>query len=496
MGTYTTLDYLSQFMPTAAQMSAAKTLSFSTYVPTNTALGIYDNQALYYESGDYAALRDLFKVNFTEGATYLVYSSSYFDPFLLSIHDNQGRFIAVDNGTAYGSDLINSFVAPYTGTYYVNASWDQGSASSHKFVYLSIYEDIDTVPKTPTDIMSPTVTMFSPADEANGVSISSNIIVTFNEAIQKGSGNIVLKTTNGTTVATYDAATSSNLSISGSTLSINPTADLSSGTGYTVEFAAGSIMDLSGNAYAGTSTYNFTTVVADTSPPTVTIFSPADEATGVAIGRNIILTFSESIQKGAGNIVILDAAGTVIETFNAATSANLSFTGSTLTINPTADLAYSTGYKVDFAAGTIQDLAGNAYAGTTSYNFTTLPNPVITGTTGNDLINSQIGNDTIDGIAGIDTVVYDDPLSVHTITKTSSGFIVSGGIYGNDTLKGIERLQFNDMKLALDMGVAESGGDDCPADRLSVWHICTWKQAGRQHAAHFFRCRQQPADRC
>jgi len=53
--------------------------------------------------------------------------------------------------------------------------------------------------------------------------VGSNIVLNFNEAIARGTGNIVLKTAAGVTVATYDAATSSNLSISGSTLTINPT---------------------------------------------------------------------------------------------------------------------------------------------------------------------------------------------------------------------------------------------------------------------------------
>ena len=114
----------------------------------------------------------------------------------------------------------------------------------------------------------------------------------------------------------------------------------------------------------------------DMTVPTVSSFSPIDEAVGVGIAANIVITFSESIKRGIGSIVIKTAAGTTIATYDAATSTNLSISGSTLTINPTADLAYTTGYKVEFAAGTIKDLAGNSYAGTTSYNFTTANNGI------------------------------------------------------------------------------------------------------------------------
>jgi methionine-rich copper-binding protein CopC len=114
-----------------------------------------------------------------------------------------------------------------------------------------------------------------------------------------------------------------------------------------------------------------TSLTADTTAPTVTTFSPADEATGVAVGANIVLTFSEPIQRGTGQIVLKTAAGAVVATYDAATSANLSISGNTLTIDPSADLSFMTGYSVELAAGTVKDMAGNAYAGTSSYNFAT-----------------------------------------------------------------------------------------------------------------------------
>ena len=112
----------------------------------------------------------------------------------------------------------------------------------------------------------------------------------------------------------------------------------------------------------------------DTTAPTAS-FSPIDEATGVAVSANIILTFSEDIVRGVGNIVLKTVSGIALATYDAATSANLSITGNVLTINPTADLGYSTAYSVEFSAGSIKDVAGNNYAGTTSYNFTTAGPP-------------------------------------------------------------------------------------------------------------------------
>jgi uncharacterized delta-60 repeat protein len=127
--------------------------------------------------------------------------------------------------------------------------------------------DVVRLTVTAPDTTAPIASTFSPLDEATGIAISSNIVLTFNEAVVRGVGNIVLKTSAGVTVATYDATSSTNLSISSSTLTINPTSDLINGTGYNVEFAAGTIKDLAGNAYAGTTTYNFTTVASVNSMP-------------------------------------------------------------------------------------------------------------------------------------------------------------------------------------------------------------------------------------
>jgi uncharacterized delta-60 repeat protein len=111
----------------------------------------------------------------------------------------------------------------------------------------------------------------------------------------------------------------------------------------------------------------------DTTAPSVSSFSPADGAVGVAVGSDITVTFSEAIQRGTGNIQIRSGSesGTVVASYDVATSANLSISGSTLTINPTADLGYSTDYFVTFDSGSIMDLAGNGYTGISTYDFTT-----------------------------------------------------------------------------------------------------------------------------
>ena len=269
--------------------------------------------------------------------------------------------------TAWGSGEPNN--AGGNENYVVMAPWLGGKWNDQEAAgtYLVEYEGT-------MDTTAPTVSSFSPADAATVVAVGSDIVLTFSEAIQKGIGTIIIHSgsATGTVLESYDAATSNNLSVSGSTLTINPTADLANGTHYFVTFENGSIDDLAGNHYAGTAAYDFTT--ADISSPTVSTFSPADATTSVAVNSDVVLTFSEAIQKGTGTIAIHSgsATGTIVESYNAATSTHLSISGSTLTINPTADLVKGTHYFVTIDDGCIKDTAGNSYAGTTSYDFTTI----------------------------------------------------------------------------------------------------------------------------
>lgn len=175
--------------------------------------------------------------------------------------------------------------------------------------------------------------------------------------------------------------------------------------------------------YAG-KTYDLTKMVFDSTPPVVSAFNPTDGATGVAVNANIVVTFNEAIKLGTGSILIKNGNGVVIENYVVAATVhpNLSISGAVLTINPNNSLANFTGYTVEFSAGSIKDLAGNSYAGTTSYNFTTTDMTVFNGTAvadtlttggssvrsimngmaGNDTITGGTGNDTLDGGAGND----------------------------------------------------------------------------------------------
>ena len=197
---------------------------------------------------------------------------------------------------------------------------------------------------------------------------------------------------------------------------------------------------------------------SDTTNPTVSTFVPVDEATGVAISSNITLTFSEPVVKGTGTVVLKTSAGAIVENFDASTSTRMSISGAILTVDPTSDLAFGTGYKLEFAANSFKDLAGNCYGGTTSYNFTTIADPAnqtFTGTAANESFTGGTGNDTIDGGAGIDTSTYSGARSSYKLTLGTTTTVqdkrTAAPSDGTDSLKNIERLKFSDFNVALDL---------------------------------------------
>jgi hypothetical protein len=60
------------------------------------------------------------------------------------------------------------------------------------------------------------------------------------------------------------------------------------------------------------------------------------------------------------------------------------------------------------------------------------------------------GNQVLQGGPGVDTAIFADASSAHTLLKESTGWTLQG-TGGNDVLTGVERLQFSDTSLALDL---------------------------------------------
>ncbi|MCF7674218.1 MAG: DUF6288 domain-containing protein [Akkermansiaceae bacterium] len=112
----------------------------------------------------------------------------------------------------------------------------------------------------------------------------------------------------------------------------------------------------------------------DTTAPVISTLSPADNATGVAHAADLVATFSENIVRGTGNITLKNLSDATQMTIAITDTTQVWISGSTLTINPTANLLTSKNYAVQIAATAIKGLANNLFAGITddsTWNFTT-----------------------------------------------------------------------------------------------------------------------------
>ncbi|WP_027159934.1 hypothetical protein [Methylobacter luteus] len=76
---------------------------------------------------------------------------------------------------------------------------------------------------------------------------------------------------------------------------------------------------------------------------------------------------------------------------------------------------------------------------------------IIVGTANPDTLTGNDGNDIIEGLAGIDTVVYNDAHGQYTVSLNGAVATVGDNGMGIDTLTGVERLEFSDQSLALDL---------------------------------------------
>jgi hypothetical protein len=111
------------------------------------------------------------------------------------------------------------------------------------------------------DTSAPTLDSFSPADAAIGIAVNSNIVLTFSEPIQIGSGKIDIHSGSATgPVWESVSAGGGQLAVVGNQLSIDPTNLMVGNTHYFVTLGSDCIKDLAGNAFAGFAVHDFTTL--------------------------------------------------------------------------------------------------------------------------------------------------------------------------------------------------------------------------------------------
>ncbi|WP_166838575.1 Ig-like domain-containing protein [Rheinheimera pleomorphica] len=231
------------------------------------------------------------------------------------------------------------------------------------------------------DAVAPTVSSVSvPANAtySSGQNLDFTVNSSENITVDTGGGTPQLALTIGATTrqATYLSGSGSSALVFRYTVQAGDSDSDGIAVAASIDTNGGTMRDAAGNALNTTlnAVGATTSVLVDAVAPTLQTLNPADGASNVAVDANFVMTFSENIALGAGDIVIYDSADTPVVSIDvAANGGQLSITNNELTINPTADLNENTSYYIQLANGAITDLAGTPYAGladNTSWNFT------------------------------------------------------------------------------------------------------------------------------
>ena len=282
------------------------------------------------------------------------------------------------------------FTATFNGTNQITINPDADlSNNTTYYVELNPVEDAGGNETTQTSITFTTPDTIAPnfsfniTNGATGVLETTQIIITFNEAVRKLDDGVITSgdlntlvelklTDNAGAVVPFTAIINGPKTV----ITVTPTGNLAGNTLYYVEMNP--VEDGSNNA---TTAASITFTTGDSLPPQVT-FNPADAATNVSVNGNIIINLNEPIRKiNDDPIADSDIASLVELKLTNDAGAVVLFTGTinagktSITINPDSPLTASTVYYVELAP--IEDAAGNATV-QEDITFTTEAAPTIT----------------------------------------------------------------------------------------------------------------------
>jgi hypothetical protein len=205
-------------------------------------------------------------------------------------------------------------------------------------------------------------------------------------------------------------------------------------------------------------TWTFTTV--DTTPPTVTQFSPLAGEDNVSADTDVTVTFSEAMDEGTVNASTVELR----DPSNAMVPATVSYNAASLTatLNPDASLSAGVTYTARVKGGSadqqVKDVAGNALAANVTWTFTIVDPPqIVSRTPAPGSTNESIGvapaakfSEALDETSLDETTVLltdadapDNPIPVNvsyeastfTVTLTPQQLLQRGQTY-TVTLKG------------------------------------------------------------
>lgn len=261
------------------------------------------------------------------------------------------------------------------------------------------------------------------------IKIDENLVLSFDEAVMAGSGDIVISNGKDTRTIAINDASQVTFNEYGE-VTINPAADLIPNTQYHVTMANGVIRDTAGNSFSGISdqtTLNFTTIASDPLllgngwDSSAALFGPQE----FKIDDTFALYFDEEVVAGSGDIIISNGSDTRTIAINDASQVSYSDESHrAVSINPLEDLIPNTTYSIQIASGVIRDAAGNSYAGTSNanpFNYASVAsNPLLVWSNPQDDSTLKLDDDITlyfdeEVVAGSGSIVISNGLDTRTI---------------------------------------------------------------------------------
>lgn len=158
----------------------------------------------------------------------------------------------------------------------------------------------------------------------------------------------------------------------------------------------------------------------DSTPPTVTSVSPANNAANVGLTTSVSATFSEPITGASAS----NASFTIATEQGAAIAGSVTVSGNTVTFEPMTSFPGRTRLVATLAAS-VRDAAGNALASSFTWSFTTGAEPDVTAPT-------VTGTSPLSGALAVAlnsavSVTFSEAMTPSTITPASVTVAASGG---------------------------------------------------------------------
>jgi hypothetical protein len=241
---------------------------------------------------------------------------------------------------------------------------------------------------------TPQLTASNPVDNATDFT-GSTLSLTFDQNMLAGTGRISIFDAADDSEITGAGVSSSRVTISGNTVTLDLINPLPLDKDYYVSIPASALKGTSDNFFPGIldkTTLSF----SGATTPALTAANPMDDATDFT-GTELTLTFDRDMFAGTGRISIMDASDDSEVTGAGVGSSRVDFTNNVVTVDLIIPLPLDKQYYVAVPASALKDANDNFYPGIldkTTLNFSGATTPQLTGVTPADE-SSEFGGSTI-----------------------------------------------------------------------------------------------------